>query len=85
MSDLEPARAHNGGYSTDAVDPEAVRELARRLVRPLRERAKLVAEDVREIRRLADVMSQAELAARFGVARATIANIKRRATWAWLD
>ena len=40
MSDLEPSRAHNGGYSTDAVDPEAVRELARRIIRPLRERAK---------------------------------------------
>lgn len=40
MSDLEPGRAHNGGYSTDGVDPKAVRELARRLIRPLRERAK---------------------------------------------
>lgn len=42
MSDVEPNRAHNGGYSTDATDPEAVRAIARRIVRPLRERAKVL-------------------------------------------
>lgn len=40
MIDVEPSRAHNGGYSTDATDPEAVKALARRIIRPLRERAK---------------------------------------------
>jgi hypothetical protein len=40
MSDLEPSRAHNGGFSTDGVDPDDVRALARRIIRPLRERAK---------------------------------------------
>ena len=42
-SDLEgvaPAKVHNGGFSTDATDPEMVQALARRLIRPLRERAK---------------------------------------------
>ena len=34
-----PGRIHNGGHSTDATDPEQVRALARRVLRPLRERA----------------------------------------------
>lgn len=37
---LEPLKVHNGGLSTDATDPAKVRALARRLIRPLRERAK---------------------------------------------
>lgn len=37
---VEPSRVHNGGFSTDATDPEQVRALARRIVRPLRERAR---------------------------------------------
>ena len=37
---VEPRKVHNGGYSTDATDPEMVRALARRVIRPLRERAK---------------------------------------------
>lgn len=37
---LTPHRIHAGGFTTDATDPEMVRALARRIVRPLRERAK---------------------------------------------
>lgn len=40
LADLEPRKVHNGGHSTDGVDPEMVRALARRILRPLRERAK---------------------------------------------
>lgn len=43
LPDLEgvtPSKVHNGGFSTDATDPEMVEALARRLIRPLRERAK---------------------------------------------
>lgn len=36
-----PARIHNGGFSTEATDPELVKALARRIIRPLRERAKV--------------------------------------------
>lgn len=39
--DLEPRKIQNGGFSTDAADPEMVKALARRLIRPLRERAKI--------------------------------------------
>lgn len=39
---IEPRKVHNGGHSTDACDPEMVRALARRIIRPLRERAKLL-------------------------------------------
>ncbi|MGH6979024.1 MAG: hypothetical protein ACRED4_07015 [Brevundimonas sp.] len=39
---VEPCRDHNGGFSTDATDPEMVRALARRIIRPLRERARLM-------------------------------------------
>lgn len=42
MSDLEPSKVHNGGHSTDGVDPEMVKALARRIIRPLRERAKVL-------------------------------------------
>lgn len=38
--DLAPRKIHNGGFSTDATDPEQVRALARRILRPLRERAR---------------------------------------------
>lgn len=38
---VEPLRDHNGGFSTDATDPEMVKALARRIIRPLRERAKV--------------------------------------------
>ena len=37
---LEPLKVHNGGMSTDATDPAKVRALARRIIRPLRERAR---------------------------------------------
>lgn len=37
---VEPRKVHNGGYSTDAVDPEMVKALARRVIRPIRERAR---------------------------------------------
>lgn len=37
---VEPRRVHNGGWSTDATDPEMVRALARRVIRPVRERAR---------------------------------------------
>lgn len=37
---VEPLRDHNGGFSTDATDPDEVRALARRIIRPLRERAR---------------------------------------------
>ena len=40
--DLEPRKVHNGGHSTDGVDPERVRAIARRILRPLRERAKVM-------------------------------------------
>ncbi len=40
--DLEPRKVHNGGHSTDGVDPEKVRALSRRIIRPLRERAKVL-------------------------------------------
>lgn len=40
MRGVEPRKVHNGGLSTDAVDPEMVKALARRIIRPLRERAK---------------------------------------------
>lgn len=38
--DVSPLRLHNGGFSTDATDPEQVKALARRIIRPIRERAK---------------------------------------------
>jgi hypothetical protein len=37
---LEPRKFHNGRLSTDATDPERVRALARRLIRPMREEAR---------------------------------------------
>lgn len=37
---VEPNRDHNGGFSTDGTDPDQVRALARRIIRPLRERAR---------------------------------------------
>lgn len=37
---LEPKKIHNGGLSTDATDPKMVAALARRIIRPLRERAR---------------------------------------------
>jgi hypothetical protein len=37
---LTPLRHLHGGHSTDGADPEEVRALARRIIRPLRERAK---------------------------------------------
>lgn len=37
---LTPRRVHNGGFSTDGADPEMVRALARRILRPLREQAR---------------------------------------------
>lgn len=40
--DLTPFRIHHGGFSTDATDPEMVKALARRIVRPLRERARAI-------------------------------------------
>lgn len=42
MTDLEPSKVADGGFSTDGVDPEMVRALARRIIRPLRERAKML-------------------------------------------
>lgn len=39
---LEPKKVHNGGLSTDATDPRKVQALARRVIRPLRERAKIL-------------------------------------------
>lgn len=39
---LVPLRVHNGGFSTDATDPEEVRALCRRIIRPLRDRAKIL-------------------------------------------
>lgn len=38
---VEPLKHHNGGLSTDGADPKLVKALARRIIRPLRERAKL--------------------------------------------
>ena len=40
LESVEPRKVHNGGFSTDATDPEKVRALARRVIRPLRERSK---------------------------------------------
>ncbi|MEH0194589.1 hypothetical protein V7S57_02520 [Caulobacter sp. CCNWLY153] len=37
---LEPLCVQDGGCSTDGADPEQVRALGRRVLRPLRERAK---------------------------------------------
>lgn len=37
---VTPHRIHYGGHTTDATDPEMVKALARRIIRPLRERAK---------------------------------------------
>jgi len=39
---LEPRKVHNGGLSTDGVDPRKVQAVARRIIRPLRERAKVL-------------------------------------------
>lgn len=39
---LIPRRHLNEGHTTDGADPLAVAELARRIIRPLRERAKLL-------------------------------------------
>lgn len=39
---IEPMRHHAGGYSTDGADPELVAALARRIIRPMRERAKIL-------------------------------------------
>jgi hypothetical protein len=39
---LEPLKVHNGGLSTDATDPAKVKALARRIIRPLRERARVL-------------------------------------------
>lgn len=49
-------------------------------------RAKVTAEDVKEIRRMAATgRPQAEIMARFGLAQTTISQIVNRKTWAWLD
>lgn len=37
---ITPLRVHHGGHTTDGADPEMVKALARRVIRPLRERAK---------------------------------------------
>jgi hypothetical protein len=48
--------------------------------------AKLTADDVREIRRLAaGGVRQAEIAERFSVSRVTVSNIHRRKSWYQLD
>ncbi len=39
---LEPRKVHNGGLSTDGCDPAKVRAVARRIIRPLRERARVL-------------------------------------------
>lgn len=41
--------------------------------------------DVREIRRLHNVVPQAEIASRYGVAKTTIQAIHYRRSWAWLE
>lgn len=38
--DLEPRKVHNGGHSTEGSDPEHVKALARRILRPLRAEAR---------------------------------------------
>jgi DNA-binding transcriptional regulator YiaG len=47
--------------------------------------SKLSEFDVREIRKAADSESQDEIAARFGVSRATVSDIINRRTWDWLE
>lgn len=47
--------------------------------------AKLTDQDVREIRRLAGTMRQADIAARFGIKQPTVSEIISRKKWAWLD
>lgn len=47
--------------------------------------AKLTESDVREIRLLADTMTQPQLAARFGVGVGAISCIHQRRSWAWLE
>jgi predicted XRE-type DNA-binding protein len=46
--------------------------------------SRLTEEKVREIRSLLGSMSQSKVAARFGVARTTVADIARKRCWAWL-
>lgn len=48
-------------------------------------RAKLTEGDVREIRALRGVVTQAALAGRFGVREDQIGKIQRRQRWAWLE
>ena len=40
--DMEPSKAHNGGHSTDGVDPLKVKAIYRRIIRPIRERARVL-------------------------------------------
>ncbi|MDW9762144.1 hypothetical protein GOB02_21645 [Sinorhizobium meliloti] len=47
--------------------------------------SKLSEAQVREIRNLKGVRSQAKIAREFGVNQSTISDIHRRAKWAWLD
>lgn len=47
--------------------------------------AKLTADDVREIRALQGVMTQKEIAERFGIHSGQVSKIFRRERWAWLD
>lgn len=39
---IEPMRHLAGGHSTDGADPELVAALARRIIRPMRERARIL-------------------------------------------
>lgn len=48
LEGLAPLREHNGGLSTDGVDPLLVKALARRIIRPLRERAKVLGYAIAE-------------------------------------
>jgi len=43
--------------------------------------ARVSAEDVAEVRRLAGPVSQSEIAHRFGITQGTVSKIVRRATW----
>lgn len=42
LEGLTPHRINYGGFTTDGADPEMVKALARRIIRPLRERAKVL-------------------------------------------
>jgi hypothetical protein len=75
---VNPQHLFCGTNSENQLD--AVRKLRKR-VGEMHHMAKLTGPEVREIKRLLDLVSQERLAARYGVARSTIAHIAHGVTW----